>query len=1802
MKKFYLALLAALLSAVTAWADEPFRRHRYDGFKALTTNEESIVFIGNSITNMHEWWEAFDNPAILNRGTSGAVSDEMLDNLETVLAGRPAKIFLMIGTNDLGTAGLNTAEHVAQNVRTALECCRRESPATQIYVQSILPSRQRDLTLQRETNDSLRKICTETDATYVDLWDDLLSVSTNNSHTLDGLHLTATGYRIWCEKIAPLVGSACVYPPTATDNACGLGGSNGMRATSFAMLPVNDGDILLIGDEMIHGGEWHELLHSPRVKSRGTGWGRPGADIATLRSMLPGIFHGRTDNGSPAKVFLYAGTSEIACTSANPDAAMTAYRNMVDDVRRLAPGAEIYLMALLPTSDASTNDSRIAPFNSQLKQMADETENTHYVDIYTPMLENGVAAPDLIIDNYLCALGYARLSELLAPCMGTDVEPTTVTEARQRIAGVEARKRLARQLTTAGRLTFGEGTGTYPTAASADILSATDEAYALLASASPSTDDLDQLTERLGQLLTDLLPKINMPAVSTDGEEHWYQLYTPKRDSRYLTSNGVTAALTGETNKGYARSMWKFVERTDGTFDIVCRADGCRLNPTAAFNTALTTTAEVPATGWTISHSNTPGLYIIHAGNVQLNQTQSNMGYKVYNYSSKQDGTDRDDNGCQYAIVPAGPIVEEPSTTPVLTLRNITLDGTHPYRINATTAAEVFKHGSGTVAIDFTPDATSAAACALMAASNSDGADYFAVVTRETNKYGVQYVGDNGLEGWYTQAGKDFTKRSQMVITMDGDTQVYSYYMNGQAERTVSGMGAYGFRIFGNVPGKDLLTLGGVVTADGENRYPFAGTIHSVRFWDHVLTSEEISNLSYEETPAGDGPVDATTIEDGTFAASTRWYTLQGGHDALYLAAPATADGAVRATEATTGLADGDLWCFVATEDGGYHIYNKAAGAAVMLTAPTENEGPTTLTAGSGVSTKQTLWQLSPAPGENDTTAFVISPAGAPNTQLTAKDGCAILTTTDGTATAHMLVRFGKQTYNVSMTTGRFTSGNSTGTWFKTWQSTAAAPRLTLDAGYNNMTTESNDIAAYVGLYAPQTYTLRTDKAYAIEAFEFDFTNHAGSTSPISVSTGDRQMTSGTATQHFTAEGDGSATASFTLDGENKGIVLSHFDVTIARSLREAEPQTEVFTTPTDADIPYRIPAIATTNEGHLVAVADYRHSRTDIGFAGSANGRIDLHARISRDGGATWDKVTTIVEGQGASSPDAFHTGFGDPCIVADRESNRVLVLSCAGDVSFPAGTRQHHQGIARFESQDGGLTWSKPTDLSESIYRQFDQSARGPVKAMFIGSGIIHQSRYTKVGDTYRLYCAVLVRDVDGTYCNYVLFSDDFGLSWSILGDADVPPIPSGADEPKTEELPDGSIVISSRCTGGRQYNIYTFTDSRRAEGSWGQAATSNAATNGVVATSNSCNGEILIVPARRQADGREVYLVLQSLPFGPGRANVGIYYKELSSLTDFETPTLLAADWDGRHQATDLPSAYSTMTLQADHSIGFLYEEETHTTTAGGGYTIVYKNYTIEQLTDSAYTYAPDLDTANWLANCGRQRVEGLEALTGEYVGMLDPQTLPDFSEMLSDLEANPTAGRYEALNKAILTAPRITLKNQGIYTLRSLLYPTLLLSPTEDGTAFCGVEEENEGQQFTFVQNETGGWRLYNKESDKWVGPTVEIYTHIATATEDDAGTYDVNSTTTGVSVLSCREAADAEHPALHLSQENFLVSWLTGAEGSGWQIKAVKGTTGAEGLIETDTSDKAEAIYDLQGRRVTQPSHGIYIVEGRKVVL
>lgn len=404
-------------------------------------------------------------------------------------------------------------------------------------------------------------------------------------------------------------------------------------------------------------------------------------------------------------------------------------------------------------------------------------------------------------------------------------------------------------------------------------------------------------------------------------------------------------------------------------------------------------------------------------------------------------------------------------------------------------------------------------------------------------------------------------------------------------------------------------------------------------------------------------------------------------------------------------------------------------------------------------------------------------------------------------------------------------------------------------------------------------------------------------------------------------------------------------------SLTYAQDRCDIFSTLSDKDIPYRIPAIAALPDGRLICVADYRWSREDIGLVKS--GRIDLMMRISEDNGKSWGEPFTLVEGQGAAAPDFMHVAFGDPCIIADRGGRKVLVMSCAGDVSFPGGTREVHQGIARFYSNDGGKSWKEDEEISEQIYSLFDKSAYGPARSMFVASGRIFQSRYVRQGKYYRLYCSVLLQIANRTRMNFVIYSDDFGKNWKVLGGPDKAPIAKGADEAKVEELPDGNILISSRTDKqGRNFNIFRFTNAKRAEGSWGEMAHSGKHNGGVHSEGNACNGELMVLPVIQKSDGQRMHLLLQSLPLGPGRTNVGIYYKALGSKDEYSSPERIAKDWDGAFRVTRLASAYSTMVLQSDRRIGFLYEECTHCPFYKG-YTIVYRNFSVEDITEGKYS---------------------------------------------------------------------------------------------------------------------------------------------------------------------------------------------------------------------------------------------------------
>ena len=648
----------------------PFRRHRYDGFKTHKLTSENIVFLGNSITNMHEWWEAFGNANIVNRGVNGAETPIMLEHLEATLAGRPKKIFFMMGTNDLGTRGMNDPAFVAKSVRTAMKRCKNESPETEIYFQSILPCTTngvKDVKHIPITNDSIKKLCQEYGATYIDLYDDLTDIA-NMKISYDGTHLTMSGYRTWCNKIAQYVGSDCVYPADAQDVNGGNGGIAGMRTTYFNALPIKANDILILGED---GNDWHELLHSNHVKQRGTSWGYKSNGLVTLQKMLQSIFKGRSDNAEPKMVCLVLGYNEINNTgngSKTVDAIVESYKAFVNKVRELAPNTAIRLMAVIPSDNADVNKNRTIPFNEKLQAMAAEMQNVTYcADSYTLLVGDNGAIKDAYFPNfsgarYMSGLGYAKLSQAMANAIGDEdgVTPTTDEEAVEGIVTFDARNTLYNAIATAEKFPVGTNVGQYLAADVTPLTEGIKQGYELLAKESATNEELKQKGGSYAELVNKVLPNIIKPTLSTDKEEHWYQLYTPNRENRFATSYGDGEILMGDTKTAYAKSMWKFVARTDNTWDIVNRADGTYINPASAYNNAIKTTATKPAKGWTLSYSNAIGTFIISSDDVELNQTQSGQGYKIYNWSAGKNGQDRADAGCQFTIVDAPAVEEEP--------------------------------------------------------------------------------------------------------------------------------------------------------------------------------------------------------------------------------------------------------------------------------------------------------------------------------------------------------------------------------------------------------------------------------------------------------------------------------------------------------------------------------------------------------------------------------------------------------------------------------------------------------------------------------------------------------------------------------------------------------------------------------------------------------------------------------------------------------------------------------------------------------------------------------------------------------------------------------------------------------------------------------------------------------------------------------------------------------------------------------------------------------------------------------------
>ena len=426
MKKLITLLALMCLMVTGAWADETFRAHRYDTFKVMPINENSIVFVGNSITDMQLWAEAFgDNPNVVNRGNSGATSSEILANVRSYCAGHPAKIFLMIGINDKPN-GSNTTT-IVNNIKATVEAIQAESPSTQIYVQSIMPCGNTGFsnnTYISQVNSAIQSMVGQkTGVTYIDVYTPLEGyLDQVGNYSYDKLHPTAASSQIWMETIKQYVNGTNRYPSNTASvmTKSTLGNDSfGARATCMSVMPITSNDILFFGDEMVKNGEWNELLRNANVKNRGTNWDydKTVSSMTYCRGDINATF--ATVSGvsktAPKQVLLYTGTGEVnGSTSIN--SLVSTYTGLVDLIRTYAPATstKISLVGLMPTK--GYDNSRVKQFNAALQTYAATATNVEYIDIYTALSTNDqINTQYFTADNYyLYGPGYIKVAEILA--------------------------------------------------------------------------------------------------------------------------------------------------------------------------------------------------------------------------------------------------------------------------------------------------------------------------------------------------------------------------------------------------------------------------------------------------------------------------------------------------------------------------------------------------------------------------------------------------------------------------------------------------------------------------------------------------------------------------------------------------------------------------------------------------------------------------------------------------------------------------------------------------------------------------------------------------------------------------------------------------------------------------------------------------------------------------------------------------------------------------------------------------------------------------------------------------------------------------------------------------------------------------------------------------------------------------------------------------------------------------------------------------------------------------------------------
>ena len=604
----------------------------------------------------------------------------------------------------------------------------------------------------------------------------------------------------------------------------------------------------------------------------------------------------------------------------------------------------------------------------------------------------------------------------------------------------------------------------------------------------------------------------------------------------------------------------------------------------------------------------------------------------------------------------------------------------------------------------------------------------------------------------------------------------------------------------------------------------------------------------------------------------------------------------------------------------------------------------------------------------------------------------------------------------------------------------------------------------------------------------------------------------------------------------------------------------------------WRIPAMVVlhhqkgenaSKNGRVVTMADNRFNHN-----GDLPNHIDVYERHSDDNGATWSTHKMVVGTEADHALVGGGHGFGDVSLV-ECASGKIVAIMVGGPGYFQS-TPSNPIVPTIITSTDGGDTWSTPRTLTDELYNTTYKE--GAVQGSFAGSGrgLMLQRQKDKELNGRIMFAMSHRFTVNGNRSiqEYIIYSDDEGDTWKFSTQSAY----NGGDESKLVELADGTVMISVRQGGQRGYNKSTDGGV-----TWGTQA-KWADIDG-----NACNGDILYV---------NKHVMLHSYPNDGKRKNVTIK-------ASFDS----GKSWSKPYVVCAPSSCYSTMDVTKDGDIAIFYEDNACSTGFVLNYVVLPTSFIYEgNLSQKAFESVQASAQVILDKGAGYETIE--TAKTGEFskasVDALK-SLLPTAEELakMSDDEIDALCPQVEAAIAAVLSTTCIVdgQSNETTYTISSFenidnAAPKYMLK-----NATAGVAADCE---WSLVPSTTTIGQVYIQEKGETNYLNRSGNTLVATATpqpwnivKGDGQYWHFKSTVSGSTYLAINKSGGAFN---YINQKNDYNTWSTK-----FVLNAVGTITAIDG-VNVVTPAEPTRYYDLQGRRVMNPTKGIFITNtGRKVI-